>query len=226
MSTTRPATLDAEPHPVQQLGAAGQHRGVGLGRRSGGVVHAGGASVGERAHQPAAPRARPQPTAPPRRSADRSCSGRCCRSSTRGSHRRPKRDPRGCTPTAEITWPGVQNPHWNASWSMNARCTGCSASGSRQSLHGRHLAAVGRRREHHAAVHPAAVEQDRARPAFAAVAALLGAGQVEVLAQQVQQRRARIDVGQLVVGAVHGQPQGQSLSEHVPKTATSGLGAS
>jgi len=49
---------------------------------------------------------------------------------------------------------------------------------------------------------------------------------VASLAQQVQQRRARIDVGQLVVGAVHGQPQGQSLSEHVPKAVTSGLGAS
>src|SRR5207249_9936291 len=28
--------------------------------------------------------------------------------------------------TTDMIWPGVQKPHWNASASMNARCTGCS----------------------------------------------------------------------------------------------------
>src|SRR5919198_654006 len=33
-------------------------------------------------------------------------------------------------PTAEQIWPGVQYPHWNASWSMNACCSACSVSPS------------------------------------------------------------------------------------------------
>src|SRR4051812_3214545 len=29
--------------------------------------------------------------------------------------------------TTDMTWPGVQNPHWNASWSTNACCRGWSS---------------------------------------------------------------------------------------------------
>src|SRR5207247_1383482 len=29
--------------------------------------------------------------------------------------------------TIDMIWPGVQKPHWKASASMNARCTGCSS---------------------------------------------------------------------------------------------------
>jgi hypothetical protein len=38
-----------------------------------------------------------------------------------------------------------------------------------------------------------AVDMDRARPSLTVVAALLGAGQVKVLAQGVQERRAGIE---------------------------------
>ena len=31
------------------------------------------------------------------------------------------------SPAAEQIWPGVQYPHWKASWSMKACCSGCSA---------------------------------------------------------------------------------------------------
>src|SRR5262249_6050944 len=35
--------------------------------------------------------------------------------------------PSAISPAAEQICPGVQEPHWNASWSMNACCSGCSA---------------------------------------------------------------------------------------------------
>ena len=94
---------------------------------------------------------------------------------------------------------------------------------ARQTLDGDHLAPVGRRGQHQAPVHPAAVEQDRAGAAFAVVAALLGAGQIEVLAQQIQQRHTRIDAIELVVDAVDAQAKVDVLGEHAPKAATSGL---
>ena len=53
--------------------------------------------------------------------------------------------------------------------------------------------ALVRDRQREAGVRAPAVEQDRARAALPVVAALLGAGQVEVLAQQVEQRRPRVD---------------------------------
>src|ERR1700730_7046634 len=34
--------------------------------------------------------------------------------------------PSAMRPAAEQIWPGVQYPHWNASWSMNACCNGWS----------------------------------------------------------------------------------------------------
>ena len=34
--------------------------------------------------------------------------------------------PSASSPTADMIWPGVQNPHCRASCRMNASCTGCS----------------------------------------------------------------------------------------------------
>ena len=48
--------------------------------------------------------------------------------------------------------------------------------------------------ERQAGIDPPAVDEDRAGAALAVVAALLGAGQAQVLAQRVEQRRARIDL--------------------------------
>ncbi len=47
---------------------------------------------------------------------------------------------------------------------------------TREALDGYHLAPIGGRGQHHASVHPVAVEQHRTGAALAVVAALLGAG--------------------------------------------------
>jgi hypothetical protein len=73
---------------------------------------------------------------------------------------------------------------------------------ARQALDGHHIAPVRPRGQDQAPVHSAAVKQDGAGAALAVVAALLGARQIEVLAQQIQQRHARIDVFELSVDAV------------------------
>ena len=49
-------------------------------------------------------------------------------------------------------------------------------------------------RERQAGVDAAAVDDHRAGAALAVVAALLGAGEVQVLAQRVEQRRARVEL--------------------------------
>ena len=69
----------------------------------------------------------------------------------------------------------------------------------REALDGRQLRAVVGDREREAAVGPPPVDEDRARAALAVVAALLRAGEVEVLAEQVEQRGADVD-GELVLG--------------------------
>ena len=80
-------------------------------------------------------------------------------------------------------------------------------------LYGRHLTAFHGRRQHHAAVHTPPVEQHRAGTALATVASLLGAGQVEALAQQVEQRHADVDPGKVVIGAVDAKVEVESLDE-------------
>ena len=47
-------------------------------------------------------------------------------------------------------------------------------------------------REREAGIDPPAVDEDRAGAALAAIAALLGAGEVETLAQEVEKRHARV----------------------------------
>jgi hypothetical protein len=70
-----------------------------------------------------------------------------------------------------------------------------------EALDGRHLRPFDAHREQQARVRPPPVDEDRARAALAVVAALLRAGQRQVLAQCVEQRRARVDV-QRVVGTI------------------------
>src|SRR5690348_2716037 len=87
-------------------------------------------------------------------------------------------------PTAEQSCPGVQYPHWNASRSTNASWSGWSS--------------------------PSTVDEHGARTALSVVAALLRAGEPEVLAQQVEQRGARVD-RQRVLGAVDPERDGMDL---------------
>jgi hypothetical protein len=67
------------------------------------------------------------------------------------------------------------------------------------------LATLDGDREQEAAVDPLAVEQDRAGPTLAVIAALLGAGQTEPFAQRVEQRGAVVEI-ELVVDSVDGEP--------------------
>ena len=75
----------------------------------------------------------------------------------------------------------------------------------RQPFDGDDLSVLVRDGEGQAAIDAPPVEQDGAGSALPVVAALLGAGEPEPLAQRIQQRRARIN-GQLVGRSVH--PQG------------------
>jgi hypothetical protein len=62
---------------------------------------------------------------------------------------------------------------------------------TREHLHGPHLFAVRLEREREAGEHGRAVDDDRTRAAVALVAALLGADEVEVVAQRLEQRATR-----------------------------------
>jgi len=76
---------------------------------------------------------------------------------------------------------------------MNAAWTGWEPLAVRQSFDGHDLVAVVRQGQRHAGVNAPAVDLDRARAAFAAVAALFCSGESEALTQCIEQRGARID---------------------------------
>ena len=78
-----------------------------------------------------------------------------------------------------MIWPGVQNPHWKPSWAMKAACTRMQLVAVRHALDGQDVGAVVADRQGEAGIDPPAVDQDRAGAALAAVAALLGSGQVQ-----------------------------------------------
>ena len=93
------------------------------------------------------------------------------------------------------TRPGVQKPHWTAPASTNASWTRWSASPAAEALDRDDLVAVGLRGQHEARADERAVEEHRARAAFALLARVLRAGQAEPLAERVEQALARPDVG-------------------------------
>ena len=77
---------------------------------------------------------------------------------------------------------------------MKACCSGCSRPlAAKQALDGGDLRPVVHHRQSQAGVDPPAVNQHRAGPAGALVAALLRSGQSRPFAQHVQQRRADVD---------------------------------
>ena len=166
-------------------------------------------SLGPVAHRPAPPALERRW---PRRSWCSRCSGTGCRRSPRGSPPRPRsrrpRDRRG-RPSA---CPGVQMPHWAPPVTRNAAWSGSSATASPASLAGaaspstvRIVAPstwqIGTRQ----ASTGAPSSEHRAGAALALAAALLGAGQGEVLAQDVEQAAHARDVD-LGGGAVDGEP--------------------
>ena len=110
--------------------------------------------------------------------------------------------------------PGVQIPHWappvsrNAAWRASrsaARGRRAASVDGRQPLDRRDRRAVDLADRHEAGVDDGAVDEDRARAALAFAAALLRAGQPEVLAQDVEQAAhpGHVDLGR---GAVDREP--------------------
>ena len=137
----------------------------------------------------------PPPGAPRRGSSGTRCSGRGCPTAPRGSRRRSDPGSRRSRSAAATTKPGVQKPHCTAPVSANASCTGCSCRRSRAPRRVDDLVAVRLRGENEARAHELAVEQHRARAALALLARVLRAGQLEALAQRIEQALARPDVG-------------------------------
>ena len=90
--------------------------------------------------------------------------------------------------------PGVQNPHWRPCFSQNAVWSGWSSSPVGQPLDGRDARAVRLDGEHRARLDGPAVDVDGAGAALARVAADVGAGQVEVLAERLDEEPSRLDV--------------------------------
>ena len=96
-----------------------------------------------------------------------------------------------------IRMPGVQKPHCRACASRNAACSGCSSvpPGGRQALDRRHRGAVDLDGEHQARAHRLTVHQHGAGAADAVLAADVRAGEAELVAQEVAEEQARLDVG-------------------------------
>jgi hypothetical protein len=61
-----------------------------------------------------------------------------------------------------------------------------------KTLNGRYFSTIDGSSEDHASVNPPAIQMNRAGPALAIVAALLGTRELQPLTQEVQQRNARI----------------------------------
>ena len=76
-------------------------------------------------------------------------------------------------------------------------------------LDGEDVGAVVADRQSQARIDPPAVDQDRTRAALAAVASLLGAGQVQTLAQEIEQRDARVFQLDVPPHAVNGEADGE-----------------
>ena len=91
--------------------------------------------------------------------------------------------------------PGVQKPHWRPCFSQKAVWSGCSVVGTGgHAFDRRDRGAVGLDGEHRARLHGPAIDVDGARAALAGVAADVGAGQVEVLAEGLDEEASRLDV--------------------------------
>ena len=111
--------------------------------------------------------------------------------------------------------PGVQKPHWRPCWSQNACWSGWSLPPCSMPSIVRDLGAVGLDGEHRARLGAAPVDVDGARAAVAGVAAGVGAGEPERVAQEVDEEEARLDVG-LARLAVDGDRDVLCRHRHAP----------
>ena len=105
--------------------------------------------------------------------------------------------------------PGMQNAHWKPCSSMTPCCTGCSLPSAlaSPSIVTIFLAAHGVR-EHRARIVRHIVDQHGAGAAFGAVAAELGAGEAQLVAQRHRQRFLlhHVDAPLLAVDVQRDQP--------------------
>ena len=90
--------------------------------------------------------------------------------------------------------PGVQKPHWRPCFSQKAVCIGWRSSPSARPSMVLIVGAVGLDGEHRAGLDRPAIDVDGAGAALAGVAADVGAGQVEILAQGLDEESSRLDV--------------------------------
>ena len=91
--------------------------------------------------------------------------------------------------------PGVQKPHWRPCFSQNACLERVErAVAGLHPLDRRDGRAVGLDRQHRAALHGLAVDVDGAGAALARVAADVGPGQLEVLAEELDEHPSRLDI--------------------------------
>ncbi len=90
--------------------------------------------------------------------------------------------------------PGVQKPHCRPCSGHEAFLEGMQGAVLLEAFDGHNLAPVGLHREHRARLHGPAVENDRAGPAVGGVAADMGAGEAEHLADEVDEEQAGLDV--------------------------------
>ncbi len=100
---------------------------------------------------------------------------------------------RSSSAVALMSMPGVQKPHWPPPPRSKQSTSGSRCVALAERLHRLHVAPVGVERERQAREHRAAVEDHRAGAAVALVAALLGAVEVEVVAERFEQRAAGVD---------------------------------
>ena len=96
---------------------------------------------------------------------------------------------------AVISIPGVQKPHWSPWLSQNDSWSGFNLVAARQPLDGGDRGAVHLHRQHEACPRGAAVDDDRAGPADAVLAAEVGAGEPARVADEVRQRGSRLALG-------------------------------
>ena len=138
--------------------------------------------------------ARRRPTGPTGRWSRSRCSGRSGRRSPRGSPARVGSGLRSSSARAVIIIPGVQKPHCRPWHSMKPCWTGSSSPSCSRPSTVRTVVAAGHRGQHRARLHRLVVQPHHAGAAVAGVAAPVRAGQAEVVAQEVHQQQAALDL--------------------------------
>ena len=95
---------------------------------------------------------------------------------------------------AVVMKPGVQKPHCSAWCLRKDFCSGVRSASLDRPSTVTTLRAFGLHREHQAGAHRLAVDQHGAGAADAVLAADMGAGEPQLVAQAIGQRQARLDV--------------------------------